>query len=209
MQALQYNRPGKLILKDLPIPEPEKEEALIKVSHSGICGTDIHILEEEAPAAPVVVLGHEFSGTVAVTGKNVSHLKPGERVCVDPNNYCGHCHYCRIGEVHFCRNLEAVGVSRNGAWAEYCISPAKQVYSLPEDVSPEWGALCEPLSCILHGWDRLQPISPATVPHEQFAFQRTAGKPAKNIDRIGFFSRNAKRGSGNVPRRKTGIHCDY
>jgi threonine dehydrogenase-like Zn-dependent dehydrogenase len=160
MQALQYNRPGKLILKDLPIPEPEKEEALIKVSHSGICGTDIHILEEEAPAAPVVVLGHEFSGTVAAVGKHAAHFKEGDRVCVDPNNYCGHCHYCRIGEVHFCRNLEAVGVSRNGAWAEYCISPAKQVYSLPEDVSPEWGALCEPLSCILHGWDRLQPISP-------------------------------------------------
>ncbi len=160
MQALQYNRPGILILKDLPIPEPAADEALIKVSHAGICGTDIHILTDEAPAAPVVVLGHEFSGTVAAKGKNVGHLKPGERVCVDPNNYCGHCDYCRSGEVHFCLNLEPVGVFRDGAWAEYCAAPVNQVYPLPHNVPTDWGALCEPLSCILHGWDRLQPISP-------------------------------------------------
>jgi len=160
MQALQYNRPGILILKDLPIPEPAADEVLIKVSHAGICGTDIHILADEAPAAPVVVLGHEFSGTVAAKGKNVGHLKPGERVCVDPNNYCGHCDYCRSGEVHFCRNLEPVGVFRDGAWAEYCAAPVNQVYPLPDSIPPDWGALCEPLSCILHGWDRLQPISP-------------------------------------------------
>lgn len=160
MQALQYNRPGKLILKDLPLPEPAADEVLVKVSHAGICGTDIHILAEEAPAAPVVVLGHEFSGAIAATGKNVTHLKPGERVCVDPNNYCGHCDYCRNGEVHFCRNLKPVGVFRDGAWAEYCVAPVNQVYPLPDAVPPDWGALCEPLSCIVHGWDRLQPISP-------------------------------------------------
>lgn len=160
MQALQYNRPGKLLLEDLPIPEPAPDEVLIRVSHAGICGTDIHILAEEAPAAPVVVLGHEFSGTVSATGKNIFHLRPGERVCVDPNNYCGRCDYCRSGEVHFCRNLEPVGVFRDGAWAEYCIAPVNQVYPLPHNVPTDWGALCEPLSCILHGWDRLQPISP-------------------------------------------------
>jgi 2-desacetyl-2-hydroxyethyl bacteriochlorophyllide A dehydrogenase len=160
MQALQYNRPGKLILKDLPIPEPAGDEVLVKVSHAGICGTDIHILAEEAPSAAVVVPGHEFSGTVAATGENVTHLKPGERVCVDPNNYCGHCNYCRCGEVHFCRNLKPVGVFRDGAWAEYCIAPANQVYSLPDTVPLNWGALCEPISCILHGWDRIQPVSP-------------------------------------------------
>ncbi len=159
MKALQYKRPSQLSLVELPVPEPGPDEVLIKVSHAGICGTDIHIMAEESPAAPEVVLGHEFSGTLAAMGNSVNHLREGQRVAVDPNNYCRRCDYCRIGKVHFCRNLNPVGVFRDGAWAEYCLAPANQVYELPKDVTFQWGALCEPFSCILHGWEKIQPVS--------------------------------------------------
>ncbi len=159
MNALQYTRPNKLSMVEKPVPGVGENEVLIEVAFAGICGTDIHIIAEESPAADRVILGHEFSGTVAAVGNGVDNLKKGNRVAVDPNNFCGKCHYCRRGKVHFCENLEPVGVFRDGAWAQYCTVPAGQVHLLPKEIALEWGALGEPLSCILHGWDRIQPLN--------------------------------------------------
>ena len=159
MQAIRYHRPGKIELEELPVPAPAEDEVLISVTHAGICGTDLHIIAEESPAAAEVVLGHEFAGTVVSTGDWVQHVKAGDRVAVDPNNYCGKCQYCRKGQVHFCKNLHPLGVFRDGGWAQYCCAPDRQVYLLPPEVPLAWGALGEPLSCILHGWDRLKPIA--------------------------------------------------
>lgn len=158
MRALQYQKPDKLVPVRIKQPLAGPGEVLIRVKYAGICGTDLHILKNEAPTADRIVLGHEFSGIVAATGPNVAGLQPDQPVAVDPNNFCGECVYCRRGQVHFCENLQPIGIARNGAWAEYCAVPARQVYPLPKKVPLEWGALAEPLSCILHGWDRLQAI---------------------------------------------------
>ncbi|HHE65235.1 MAG TPA: alcohol dehydrogenase [Bacteroidetes bacterium] len=158
MIALEYQRPRKLYLIDKPIPIPGENEVLIKVKYAGICGTDLHILNEEAPAHSKVILGHEFSGIIEKVGRNVNHLKIGSPVTADPNNYCGYCLYCKRGEINFCKNLQPVGVFRDGAWAQYCVVPKNQVYPLTEKIPLEWGALTEPLSCIIHGWDRLHPL---------------------------------------------------
>ncbi len=159
MKALLFERPGKVCLVEREKPKPGPDEVLVKIVYSGICGTDLHIIQGEAPCKPPLILGHEFSGLVAEVGKKVNHLKIGDAVAVDPNNYCGQCHYCRMGQVHFCENLSPVGVQRDGGWAQYCVVPADQVHPLPEGVPLEWGALGEPLSCILHGWNRLDKVS--------------------------------------------------
>jgi D-arabinitol dehydrogenase (NADP+) len=160
MQALYYNRPGKLLLVNCPTPLPQPDEVMVEVAYSGICGTDLHILNQESPAAAKVILGHEFSGKVVSTGGAVHHLETGDAVAVDPNNYCGACEYCRRGQVHFCRNIKPIGVFRDGGWAEYCTVSSALVHPLPAGIDPVWAALTEPVSCILHGWDRIQPILP-------------------------------------------------
>ncbi|MEJ2637438.1 MAG: alcohol dehydrogenase catalytic domain-containing protein [Calditrichia bacterium] len=159
MQALLFRRGAGLALTKLPIPEPGDSEVLVEVHFAGICGTDIHIMAGEAPSAEEVVPGHEFAGKVVAVGKNIKHLNINDMVAVDPNNYCGWCVHCRKGQVNFCENLSPVGVDRNGGWAEYSLVPGSQAYRLPRDLSPAWGSLTEPMSCILHGWDRLQPLA--------------------------------------------------
>ena len=160
MQALYYNRPGKILLVDLPRPAPQPDEVIVRVAYSGVCGTDLHILNEESPAADRVIPGHEFSGKIAACGTAVHNFKTGDLVAVDPNNYCTACEYCRRGQVQFCLNNKPLGVFRNGGWAEYCAVPAALVHPVPTGIDPAWAALTEPLSCILHGWDRIQPVLP-------------------------------------------------
>jgi threonine dehydrogenase-like Zn-dependent dehydrogenase len=159
MKALQYQRPRKIKLVELPDPKPEKNEIIVKVSYSGLCGTDLHILAEEAPAAKNVVLGHEFSGVVTDIGSKVKLVKKGERVAVNPNNQCGYCSHCLRGQYNFCQNLQPIGIRHDGGWAEYCAVPQNQAYILPEKTDFAWGALAEPLSCIIHGWERIKPIT--------------------------------------------------
>lgn len=159
MRALRYQRPRKLILIDKEIPGLRSDEVLVKIAFAGVCGTDLHILNEEAPASDSVILGHEFSGVVAEADAEVHAFQVGDHVAVDPNNYCGCCKYCRSGHIHFCENIRPIGINKDGSWAEYCVAPGNQVYKLPESLPLEWGALAEPLSCIVHGWDRLQPLN--------------------------------------------------
>lgn len=136
-----------------------KGDVLVKVAACGICGTDVHIYNgEEGSAAvtPPVVLGHEFSGIVEAVGSAVTSLKAGDHVSVDPNIYCGQCCFCRIGKKQLCENLQAIGVNRDGGFAEYCVCPETQCFKLNVQVPLEHGAMAEPLSCCLHGIDRAE-----------------------------------------------------
>ena len=158
MQALQFSRSDGLIYKQLRDPVPADDEVLVEVAFCGICGTDLHILAGEAPAADIIVPGHELCGKVISVGQSVHHFKTGTMVAVDPNNHCGHCSHCRRGDIHFCQNIKPIGIIRNGGWAEYCTVPAVQTYPLAEGIDQGLAALAEPLSCIIHGWDRIAPI---------------------------------------------------
>lgn len=158
MQALLYQRPKKLAIIDCPVPEPGPDEVLIKIAYCGICGTDLHIIADEAPAAEEVIPGHEFSGHIEKVGAEVSSLKLSDTVTVDPNIQCGNCPPCKKGQIHFCRNLKPVGVFVNGGMAEYCLVKGSHVYKIPSSVPLVWGALTEPVSCIVHGWHRLLPL---------------------------------------------------
>lgn len=134
-----------------------EKEVLVKVAACGVCGTDVHIYHGEkgsAKVTPPVVLGHEYAGVVEAVGCGVSHLKSGDHVAVDPNIYCGQCPPCRAGKKQLCENLQAIGVTRNGGFAEYCICPEPQCFLLKPHVPFTHGAMAEPLSCCLHGIDR-------------------------------------------------------
>jgi len=159
MQALLYQHPKKLSLIKCPVPEPGPEEVLIKIAYCGICGTDLHIISDEAPAAKEVIPGHEFSGYIKRVGAEVSTLTANDPVAVDPNIQCGHCVSCKTGKIHFCENLRPIGVFNDGGMAEYCLVKASHVHKLPPGVPLVWGALTEPVSCIVHGWHRLFPLS--------------------------------------------------
>ena len=100
---------------------------------------------------PPTILGHEFSGVIAKAGSGVKDFKEGDRVCIDPNCYCGACDYCRSGEVHFCEHMLGYGTTVNGGFAEYCVVRESQVYRLGENTSFEQGAMAEPVACCLHG----------------------------------------------------------
>jgi D-arabinitol dehydrogenase (NADP+) len=160
MQALQYTRPKSLRLVELPDPEPAEDQVLVQIIASGICGTDLHILAGEAFSASPVVLGHEFTGKVIKAGSKAAELTPGTIVAIDPNNHCDHCEYCLRGDVHLCRNIRPAGISYNGGWAELCVVPAIQVHPVPVHLDPRLAALAEPLSCVIHGWDRIAPAGP-------------------------------------------------
>ncbi|MFI3226577.1 MAG: zinc-dependent alcohol dehydrogenase family protein [Clostridia bacterium] len=144
------------VIEEREIPKCGAHDVLINVKACGICGTDVHIYEGNPGSADVTgpqILGHEFSGIITEVGENVKTLKVGDRVCVDPNMYCGNCTPCRDGVVHYCENMLSYGVTLDGGFAEYCAVNEKVVYKLGENTSYEQGAMVEPLGCCLHGID--------------------------------------------------------
>jgi len=151
MLAAVFNGNKNINLSDYSLRALENNELLIKVAYSGVCGTDKHIYEGTAPSRVPVILGHEFSGTIADKGNKNTGFKIGDKVAVDPNIYCGYCKYCRIGKINFCENLKAIGVTLDGGFAEYSIVPSSQAYSLPKDFDLSVAAFAEPLSCCLRG----------------------------------------------------------
>ncbi len=153
MKAAVLYKPGDVKIEDRAIPKPEAEEVLIRVKACGVCGTDNALYKGEYPANYPVIIGHEFSGEIVEIGDGVTTFKPGDRVTVDPNNTCHACDYCRSGNEHLCEHLSSMGVHIHGADAEYCVMPASNVYHIPENLSYEEAAFCEPLACAIHGVD--------------------------------------------------------
>ena len=157
MKAVVIEKPNQVSVKEVEDPVPKATEAVVKVEACGICGTDIHVMRGEfAPTRYPIVPGHEFSGEVVAIGSDVSNLKVGDVVAVDPSLYCGHCRQCRLGRFNLCENWNAIGVgSANGACAELVAVPAANAFRLPGDIPRFWGALVEPLSCAVHGLDQV------------------------------------------------------
>ena len=152
MKAVLLTEVGKLEVKEIPTPTPGAGELVIKMLACGICGTDRHILKGEHPAKMPLVLGHEFGGEVTAIGAGVD-FKVGDLVSVDPNIVCGTCDHCKAGRTAHCRNLEALGVTMNGGFAEYVLLPKSQAYLVPKTVNPLHLGLVEPLACCIRGMD--------------------------------------------------------
>ena len=157
MRGTYFLGNGAFETREMPERQLFETEVLVKVGACGVCGTDVHIYHGDKGSAevrPPVVLGHELSGTIVETGAGVKKLKCGDRVAIDPNQYCGECHYCKAGKKQLCENLYAIGVNRDGGFAEYCYVPEAQCFLLDNRVPLEHGAMAEPLACCIHGVDR-------------------------------------------------------
>lgn len=153
--AVFYGR-HHIEVEEHELPTVGAHDVLIKVKACGVCGTDVHIYEGDKGAAevtPPTILGHEFSGVVTQVGEEVTNCKVGDRVCIDPNCYCGACDPCRNGVAHFCEHMIGYGTTVNGGFAEYCSVNERQVYKLGEHTTFEQGAMTEPVACCLHGID--------------------------------------------------------
>lgn len=156
MRSAVFYGKHDLRVEEYAMPAVGAKDVLIQVKACGVCGTDVHIYEGDKGAAevtPPTILGHEFSGVIKEVGAEVTNYKPGDRVCIDPNCYCGACEPCRNGVAHYCEHMIGYGTTVNGGFAEYCAVNEKQVYLLGENTSFEQGAMTEPVACCLHGID--------------------------------------------------------
>lgn len=156
MKAAVMNQIGKFDFEERPIPEVKDDNVLVKLDYVGICGSDMHLFEDgyigENHVTQPMVLGHEPGGVVVETGKNVTNLKVGDRVAIEPGIPCWKCDYCRSGKYNLCPNVYFYASLPvvEGAFAEYLSHPANLCYKLPENVSTLEGALMEPLAVGFH-----------------------------------------------------------
>ena len=138
---------------DVASPTIGPRDVLVRAKACGICGTDVHIWEGDFfPTFPLIP-GHELAGEIAEVGAEVHDLAVGDRVMVDPTVTCEECHFCMINRQNHCLAWNAVGVTRDGGFAEYVRVPAKNCYRF-EKVSFGEAAFCEPLACVVFGQDR-------------------------------------------------------
>ena len=125
---------------------------MIEVKAAGICGTDIHIYHDTFKSNPPVILGHEYCGVVAAVGSGVTEFKPGDRVTSETAaKVCGKCRFCRTGNYNLCPERLGLGYGVDGVFTKYCVVRKEIVHPLPASVDFRVGAMCEPLSCAVHG----------------------------------------------------------
>lgn len=146
---------GKMGYTQREIPVPKDNEALVKLEYVGICGSDLHYYEtgriSDFIVEPPFVLGHEPGGTVVAVGKDVKHLKPGDRVALEPGTTCGECEFCRTGRYNLCPDVVFFATPPvDGVFQEYVAHEAKLCFKLPDNVSTMEGALIEPLAVGFH-----------------------------------------------------------
>ena len=158
MKALVFKNVGKLVMEEIPIPRvKDPDDVLLKVKAVGICGSDVKILEGKHHFKPNTVLGHEFCGEVVEVGTHVKYVKLGDRVAIDNNIRCGFCSFCRMGLSSQCVEIKttALGVMRDGGYAEYCLVPEKQCFVLPDEIDDILGTQVETLATVVNGMNTL------------------------------------------------------
>ena len=140
--------PEDLVLDTVPQPEVRASQVRVRVTHSGICGTDYKIYSGAIPVSYPRIMGHEMVGDVVEAGE--TSFAAGDRVIIDPELYCGACFHCRIGQTHLCPNGILLGRDANGGFAEYVSADAGQVFHLPASVDSRTAPLVQVLTTCLH-----------------------------------------------------------
>ena len=141
MKAMVLRAPSNLSLDEVAQPEAGAGQVLVRITHSGVCGTDWKIYNGSIPVPYPLIPGHEMAGEVVATG---------ERVIIDPETYCGACFQCRIGNTNLCPNGTLIGRDVNGGFAEYLMVPASQVFPLPDAIDDRTAPMIQVLTTCLH-----------------------------------------------------------
>jgi len=155
MNALVKKRAGQgLVMDEVPVPQIGGNDLLVKVTHTAICGTDLHIWNWDEWAQrtlhPPLVAGHEFVGRIVDMGANVSGYRIGERVSGEGHIVCGVCRSCRAGRRHLCTNTVGIGVQRDGCFAEYLSLPASNAWHVHPGISSDIACFLDPLGNATH-----------------------------------------------------------
>ncbi len=151
MKAAVLHKAGDMQIEEVDIPQIGPNDVLIRMKCVGICGSDVHFYLEGRIGSFIVekplILGHECSGEAAEIGRNVTRVKVGQKIIVEPGFTCGKCDYCRSGRYNLCKNVMFYGTPPvDGAFAEYAYAPEMNVYPMPDNMSYEEGAMIEPLA---------------------------------------------------------------
>jgi len=163
MQAIMKLKPQVgLTLSESPRPAPGPRDVLVRVSKTGICGTDRHIYEWDAWAAgrikPPMIAGHEFVGIVEDVGKAVRAVQPGDRVSGEGHIGCGLCYCCRTGQSHICDKVDIIGVDINGCFAPHVVLPESNIWKVDPAIPDDQACLFDPFGNAMHTV-MAQPIS--------------------------------------------------
>jgi threonine dehydrogenase-like Zn-dependent dehydrogenase len=154
VRAAVFEGDGRVAVLDRPRPAAERpDDVVIRISANGLCGSDLRAFSTPPQMAydRGVIVGHEFSGTVAELGSEVRSVSEGARVVAIPNINCQACWYCRSGHTNLCERFIHIGSMRDGGAAEYCVVPERMVLEVPDAIDDELATLTEPLACVLNG----------------------------------------------------------
>ncbi len=151
MQAIQVNRVGSFDIVALPVPEPGHDEVLVETEVTGLCRTDLKLIEAGhrdlvLPRVP----GEEVVGRIRRLGAGAAGFAEGDRVYVYPGIWCGDCPACRSGAENLCRKMRIMGFHRDGGFARYVAAPVQSLIPVPEGLDPDLAVFAEPLSCCLN-----------------------------------------------------------
>ena len=141
MKAMVLRAPSDLVEAEVARPQPAAGQVLVRITHSGVCGTDYKIFNGSIPVPYPLIPGHEMAGELADTG---------ERVIIDPETYDGTCFYCSKGLTNLCPNGTLIGRDVNGGFAEYLQVPATQVHRLPDSIDDQTAPMIQVLTTCLH-----------------------------------------------------------
>lgn len=156
-KAAYMHGTDKMIIKEIDVPEIEKNQVLVQLEYVGICGSDVHYYHSgrcgsyEVDLSEDFMLGHECAGTVVEIGEDVTSLQVGDRVALEPGITCGTCEFCKAGKYNLCPDVVFLATPPvQGCYEEYIAFPENMCFKLPENVSTKEGALIEPLSVGFH-----------------------------------------------------------
>ncbi|GKX29880.1 sorbitol dehydrogenase [Vallitalea longa] len=155
MKVAVMNKVGEMGYEERPIPKVKNKEVLVQLEYVGICGSDLHYYETgrigDYIVKPPFVLGHEPGGVVVEIGKEVTNLKVGDRVALEPGKTCGKCEFCKTGRYNLCPDVIFFATPPyDGVFQEYVAHDADLCFKLPDNVSTLSGALIEPLAVGMH-----------------------------------------------------------
>src|SRR5579871_1886110 len=149
MKAMVLTAPGALAAGSVAIPGLRPGEVSVRITHSGLCGTDLKIYTGAIPVRYPLIMGHEMIGTI-VGGDLIGGLSVGDRVIVDPVVFCGTCYQCRAGQTNLCPTGKLIGRDRDGGFAEYLSAPARQLFRLPASIDSRTAPLIQVATTCLH-----------------------------------------------------------
>ena len=164
MKAMVLRAPSDLVLDEVARPQPAPGQVVVRITHSGVCGTDYKIFNGSIKVPYPLIPGHEMAGEVVAVGADLkAGPSIGDRVIIDPETYCGTCFYCQKGLTNLCPNGTLIGRDVNGGFAEYLMVPASQVFKLPDSIDDRTAPMIQVLTTCLHAQRQVDTFPGDTV----------------------------------------------